>query len=409
MMKQYRYEGIDAGGAKLQGVVEAPDRADAIRKAREFCRVLVKLEPVKGAKVNAVLQADVGMLLSGGRISVKKLALLSSQLAIELKAGLPLVRALRLSAEHEEERHLKNVLTKVADDVESGIPLSKSFRTHAPKLPATFLETIRAGEASGALDKSFDRLRIYYEKAAAISSKVGSAMIYPSILLAVAVVVVVMIMIFAVPVFQESFVSLGNRLPLPTRVLIGISDFMVGHLWLLVIVVLALILGGIFYGRTDAGRHTYAKLSMTLPGISRVNRMNAAAQFATTMTTMLSSGLTLVQALKITAGAASNLLIREDLQRAIAALMDGRTISGALMKSRYFPPLLVEMASVGEQTGNMEETLEIISDYYTKEVDVAVKRALGILEPCITLALALLVVFILLAVYMPIFSMYGSI
>ena len=408
-MKQYRYEGISPGGAQIRGVVEASDKAEAVRKARESCRVLVKLEPMAGGRATQLLQADLGTLLSGGKIKAKKLALLSSQLAIELKAGLPLVRSLRLVAEHEGDKYLQNVLTKVADDVESGVPLSKSFKNRAPKLPATFIETIKAGEASGRLDESFHRLRIYYEKADAISSKVGSAMIYPSILLTVAVMVVAVIMIFAVPVFKDSFASMGNRLPLPTRVLIGISDFLVQNLALLLVFLVILILGAILYGRTNAGRQPWAKLAMTLPGISLVNRMNAAAQFATTMSTILSAGLPLVQAVKITGDTASNLLIRKELYGAVAALMEGRTMSSALLKSRYLPHLLVEMTAVGEQTGNLEETMDIVSDYYTREVDTAVKRALGILEPCITIALAILVVFILLAVYMPIVSMYGAI
>ena len=409
MMKQYRYEGVSSGGTRIHGVVEASDRNEAIRKARESCRVLVKLEPVTGGKVSELLKTDVGTLLSGGRIKAKKLAILSSQLAIELKAGLPLVRSLRLVAENEGDRHLKSVLTRVADDVESGVPLSKALKHRAPKLPATFIETVKAGEASGHLDESFNRLRIYYEKVDAVSSKVGSAMIYPALLLTVAAIVVAVIMVFAVPVFQDSFTAMGSRLPLPTRVLIGISDFMVHNLFLLVVLIVVLVLSLILFGRTNPGRHLYARIAMTLPGIGRVNRMNAAAQFASTMSTILDSGLTLVQALKITADTASNLLIREELEGAIQALLEGRTMSGALMESRYLPHLLVEMAAVGEESGNMEETTTIVSDYYTREVDTAVKRALGILEPCITIALALLVVFILLAVYMPIVGMYGAV
>lgn len=408
-MKQFRYEGYSPSGAPIQGVVDAADKADAVRKAKEYCRVLVKLEPAPGTKLNDAMSADIGVLLSGGKIKAKKLALLSSQLAIELKAGLPLVRSLRLVAENEEDKYLKRVLSNVADDVESGISLSRSFKNRAPKLPATFIETIKAGEASGRLDESFDRLRIYYEKSADISSKVGSAMIYPSMLIAVAIIVVAIIMIFAVPVFKESFSSMGNQLPLPTRVLIGISDFLVNNILLIIAIVAALILSLLIFGKSNAGRHTYAKLAMTLPGISRVNRMNAAAQFASTMSTMLSSGLTLVQSAKITSDTASNLLVQEDLEGAITALLEGRTMTSALYNSDYLPHLLVEMTAVGEQTGKMEETLDIISEYYTKEVDTAVKRALGILEPCITIVLALLVVFILLSVYMPIFTMYGSI
>lgn len=408
-MKQYRYEGFSPSGAPLQGVVDAADKADAVRKAKEYCRVLVKLEPAPGSKMNDAMNADIGVLLSGGKIKPKKLALLSSQLAIELKAGLPLIRSLRLVAENEEDKYLKGILSEVADDVESGMALSRAFKNRAPKLPTTFIETIKAGEASGHLDESFDRLRVYYEKIANISSKVGSAMIYPAMLISVAIIVVAIIMIFAVPVFKESFSSMGNTLPLPTRVLIGISDFMVNNILLLIAITAVLIIAAILLRKTSAGRHAYAKLAMTFPGIGDVNKMNAAAQFSATMSTMLGSGLSLMQAAKITSDTASNLLVQEDLEDAVTALVEGKTMSSALYDSENLPHLLVEMTAVGEQTGKLEDTLNVVSEYYTKEVDTAVKRALGILEPCITIVLALLVVFILLAVYMPIFSMYSAI
>lgn len=408
-MKSFRYEGLSASGAPVTGVVEASDKNDAIRKAKESCRVLVKVEPVSAGKLNEALNADIGVLISGGKIKAKKLALLSSQLAIELKAGLPLIRSLRLVAENEEDKHLKKILSEVADDVESGLPLSRAFKNRAPKLPATFIETIKAGEASGHLDDSFNRLQTYYENADAVASKVGSALIYPAMLIAVAVVVVVIIMVFAVPVFKDSFASMGNELPLPTRILIGMSDFMTQNILLLIAIVAMIAIGLILFGKSSFGRHFYAKLAMTFPGICLVNQMNAASQFSSTMSTMLASGLTMVQAARITADTAENLLIQEALEQSVAALVEGRTMSRALARCDYFPNLLVEMTAVGEQTGKLEETLDVVSAYYTKEVDTAVKRALGILEPCITIFLALIVVFILLSVYLPIFTMYGSV
>lgn len=408
-MKSFRYEGISPSGAPVQGIVEATDKNDAIRKAKESCRVVVKVESATGAKLNDALNLDVSVLLSGGKIKAKKLALLSSQLAIELRAGLPLIRSLRLVAENEEDKFVKGVLSDVADDVESGMTLSRAFKNRAPKLPATFIETIKAGEASGHLDEAFQRLKTYYENSDAVASKVTSAMIYPAMLIVVAVVVVVVIMVFAVPVFKSSFESMGNTLPLPTRMLIGMSDFMTQNILLLLVIVAALVVAVILFGKTDVGRHFFAKLGMTFPGICLVNQMNAASQFASTISTMLSSGLTLVQSAKITADTAQNLLIKEALENAVSALVAGHTMSSALHSCPYLPNLLVEMTAVGEQTGKLEETLDVVSEYYTKEVDTAVKRALGILEPCITIFLAVIVVFILLSVYLPIFSMYGSV
>lgn len=408
-MKPFRYEGLSASGAAVEGVVEAIDRDDAAAKAREYCRVLVKIEPVSAGRMNDIMNADIGLLLSGGKIKAKKLALLSSQLAIELKAGLPLVRSIRLVAENEEDKHLKKILEDVADDVQAGHSLAKSFQTRAPKLPSTFIETIRAGEASGRLDDSFARLKVYFENADAVASKVGSAMIYPAMLIAVAVVVVFIIMIFAVPVFEDSFSSMGNELPLPTKMLIAMSNFMTDNFLLLAAIIAIIAIGFILFGKSEAGRHTYARLAMTFPGIGLVNQMNAAAQFASTLSTMMESGLPLVQATRITAATAENLLVSEEIEAACKGVLEGHTLSHGLHRSKYLPNLLLEMTAVGEETGHLEETLTVVSEYYTKEVDTAVKRALGILEPCITIILALLVVFILLSVYLPIFSMYGSV
>ena len=405
-MTTYRYEGISSSGAKVEGIVEAFDKQDAVNKARENCRVLVKVEAAGNAKANAILNADIGDLISGGKIKAKPLSLLCSQLAIELKAGLPLVSALRLVAENEEDKKIKKLVSEVADDVHAGNTLAESFATRGPKLPRTFIETIRAGEESGKLDDTFSRLEKFYEDQAAVSGKVASAMIYPAMLITVAIVVVFIIMVYAVPVFENSFASMGNELPGVTKALIAVSHFMVDNLLLLIAIIAALVIGAILYGKTDSGRHVYAWLKLKFPGISGVNKMNAAVQFCSTLSTMLSSGLPMVSAARITAATSPNVLIEEDILAAAEGVVEGNRLGDGLKKSKWFPSLLLEMTAVGEETGKLEETLTVVTEYYQKEVSAAVKRALEILNPAITMVLAALVVFILLSVYLPLFSMY---
>lgn len=407
-MTTYRYEGMSASGGKVEGVVEAFDEQDAVARAKENCRVLIKVEPVSNGKLNDIMNTDLGDLFSNGKIKPKSLSLLCSQLAIELKAGLPLVSSLKLVAENEEDKKLKKLLNEVADDVHAGNGLADSLALRGPTLPGTFIETVRAGEESGRLDECFDRLKKYYENAAAVGGKVASAMVYPIMLITVAVVVVFIIMVAAVPVFEDSFSSMGNELPWVTQALIDISHFMTDNLILLIVIIAAVAMGIVLYGKTDNGRHLYARIALTFPGFDMINQMNAASQFASTLSTMLSAGLPLVQATRITANTAENLLISEDINAACEGVIEGSRLGDGLKKSKWFPSLLLEMTAVGEETGKMEETLNVVSNYYTKEVDNAVARALGILEPCITIVLALLVVFILLAVYLPIFGMYGS-
>ena len=405
-MITYRYKGTTSSGASVEGVVEAFDKQDAIIRAKENCRVLISVEPVSGGKMNDLMNADIGDLLSGGKIKAKKLTLLCSQLAIELRAGLPLVSSLRLVAENEEDKKIKRILSEVADDVHAGNGLADSFAARGPGLPRTFIETVRAGEESGKLDETFEKLQKYYENADAVSSKVASAMVYPAMLISVAVIVVAIIMLKAVPVFEDTFSSMGNELPLPTKLLIAMSNFLVDNILLIIAVIAAAGLALFFYGRTDSGRHVYARLMLTFPGVNLVNRMNAASQFSSTLSTMLSSGLPLVSAARITANTSDNLLIAEDIEKAVTGVIEGNRLADGLDKSQWFPALLKEMVTVGEETGKLESTLDVVSDYYTKEVDVAVKRALDILNPVITIVLALIVVFILLSVYLPLFNMY---
>lgn len=405
-MTTYRYKGMTSSGAEVEGLVEAFDKNDAVVKAKENCRVLVSVEPVSGGKMNDILNADIGDLFSGGKIKAKALTLLCSQLSIELRAGLPLVSALKLVAENEEDKKLKKILTEVADDVHAGNGLADAFATRGPGLPRTFIETIRAGEESGKLDETFARLQTYYEKSAAVGSKVASAMVYPAMLIAVAVIVVGIIMIVAVPVFENTFAGMGNELPGVTKALIAMSNFMVNNWLLLIAIIAAAALGIIFYGKTDSGAHLYARIALSFPGLGLVNQMNAASQFATTFSTMLASGLPLVSAARITANTSENLLIQEDIEKAVTGVVEGNRLADGMKESPWFPTLLKEMITVGEETGKLEETLNVISEYYTQEVDAAVKKALDILNPAITMFLAAIVVFILLSVYLPIFSMY---
>ena len=249
-MTTFRYQGLSTSGAQIEGVVEAFDKADAVTKARENCRVLLNVEPVSAGKFNDIMNADLGTLIGGGKIKPKKLALLCSQLGIELKAGLPLVSSLQLVAENEEDKRVKKMLGEVADDVHAGNGLADSFEKRGTFLPKTFLETVRAGEESGKLDECFDRLKDYYEKSAAVGSKVKSALTYPIMLLVVAVIVITIIMVKAVPVFEDSFASMGNTLPLPTRMLIAMSNFMVDNILILLAVVIALILAVYFFKRS---------------------------------------------------------------------------------------------------------------------------------------------------------------
>ncbi len=405
-MTTYRYTGMSTNGAKVEGIVEAIDQQEAIIKAKANCKVVLSVKAE--SKASGVLNADIGELLGGGKVKDKQLSLLCSQLAIELRAGLPMVRALELVAENEPNATLKKILTQTAEDVQAGHGLADSFALRGPGLPKTFIETIKAGEESGRLDECFERLKAYYKNSGKVKSKVTSALVYPIMLIVVAVIVVAIIMIKAVPVFEDTFSSMGSELPGVTKALIATSHFFQNYYLLLIAIIAAIALAIKLYGTTESGKTTYAGVALSFPGIDLVNKMNGAAQFSSTMATMLASGLPMVKAAQITANVVDNYLISKDIQHAAEGVVAGNRLSDGLKKSVNLPALLLEMTGVGEETGNLEDTLNVINEYYTDEVSLAVDRALGILEPAITIVMALLVVFILLSVYLPLFSMYGS-
>lgn len=408
-MKRFRYEGLTETGQPLSGSIEAPDKIAALEKAREQCRVITGLEPEFSGNLADILHTDIGLLLSGGKIPHKKLAILCAQMHIQLKAGMPLVRALELAARNAPDALLQKLLTDSARDVRVGTPLADAFQRHGPGLPPAFIALIRAGELSGTLEDSFDRLRQHHEDAAGTAAKAGSALVYPALLICVAIIVVCVIMVYAVPVFQKSFAALGSDLPLPTRILMGISGFLSDHLALLIALAAFLAMGILMLRKSPRWAPLFARAALAMPILGPVNRMRSAASFSATLSALIAAGIPLTDALAIAGESVENLLLRQDIHTACRLLSEGRSLTQGLGESSRFPELLREMVSLGEETGNLEQTLQVVSGYYRAEVSTAVKRALDILEPAITLALAALVIFILLSVYLPIFGLYGAI
>ena len=407
-MAIYRYEGTGKEGLPISGTVEAPDREAATRLAQKRCQSLTRLAPDYLENLNRLLRMDMDVLLSGGRIRPKKLALLCTQLEISLRAGMPLIRSLELAARTAPDTYLKEVLLHTASDVQEGETLSDAFRSRCPGLPEVFLQTVHAGEASGTLTESFRRLAEYYSRSAATGSQIGSALIYPAMLLLVAMGVIAVILIYAVPVFEESFAHMGQSLPGPTAALIAVSGFLRSHLLLMFAAPACAVLGLILLSRTPKGKLVFGHLALRIPGIGPLLQQNAAARYAATLASLLDAGLPLLRAASIAAQAEGNLPIRQALEAAGMGIGEGRSFAEGL-QTRVLPPLLGEMAALGEETGHLAETLTLVSRHLSAETETRLKGLLSILEPCITLALAVLVIFILLCVYLPVFSMYGGI
>ena len=402
-MKAFNYIARSEAGGQVVGLAEANSREEAILQLKESGLIVVSIEEAADSKRN------LDLFLGAKKTKEKALSIVCNQFAILLKAGLPITRTLELIANQTEDKTLAGVLKNAADDVAAGYSLAASFERNGSNLPTTFIESIRAGEESGSLELVFERLSNYYEKTSKTKAKVKGAMIYPVFVMAIAVIVVIIIMIFAVPVFKDSFASMGEELPAITQFVIDSSDFLTHWWWLLAVVVLLVFIGIKIAKKNDDFRLLWSKLGTTVPVLGRINLMNAASEYAGTMSVMMSAGLPIVKAIGVTARSMTNYYMGHSLEQTMPDLEAGKTLAAALQAEGTLPELAIEMSAVGEQTGALETTLEVISEYYDNEVETATASAMSLLEPMIIVVLAGIVFVLLLSVYLPMFSMYGSI
>lgn len=402
-MKTFKYTARTTNGPASEGVIEANTQAEAVSLLRGDGLIVEHIEVVAG-------EHDIDLRIGTQKTKDKTLAVMCNQFAIILTAGLPIVRSIQLIASQTEDKTLKVILQNVSDEVAAGYSLADSFQKHGPGLPATFVESVRAGEQSGNLDVVFRRLSDFYEKQDKARGKLKSALIYPSFVVVVAVVVVAIIMVVAVPMFKSTFESLGGELPIPTKILIWTSDFMTNYFLVILGVFVAVFLGiKIGTKRNEDFRLRWAKMITQLPVIGKISQMTAASQYASTMSVMMEAGLPVVRAVEVTSATLSNYYMSQALASCGPDLEAGRTLTASLAKSEAFPQLAVEMTGVGEETGSLEHTLQVIADYYDNEVDTATTNAVNMIEPVMIVFLAVLVMIILLAVYLPMFTMYDSI
>lgn len=402
-MPIFKYKATTADGAEISGIVEAYDEFNAVDQIRQNNMV------VKYIKETEQKKGGLNTELTPPKIKEKNLSLMCSQFAIVLRSGMPIVRATEMIAKQTADKVLNKLLIQVAQDVGDGFGLAASFENKGKEmLPVSFIETVRAGEESGSLDVSFEKLADYFDRSAKTKQKVKSAMIYPVFLLGLAAIVIGIVMTWAVPTFAEMLFSLDAELPAITRGLIAISDFFAAYWLILLIVIVALIIGARLWSKTEKGRMFFAKAQLKIPILGNVARMKGASQLASTMNTMLSSGLTMVRTVTVCSRVLDNHFLATRLESAIVGLEEGRPLGACLAGCGCFPPLLVEMVSVGEQAGNLEETLDTVGAYYENETAVASERALGALQPAMTVILGLIIAFIVVALYLPMFTMYNA-
>lgn len=406
-MPTYKYSAVSRDGKRVSGVIDGFNEMDAVGKIKQTHNVILQIDEVKnkGDGESGFLSMQIG----GNKLNPKAFTLMCSQFAVILKAGIPIRRTVELIAAKMSDKPLKRVLNQVAEDVEAGRSLATSFAERGGKLfPVTFIETVRAGEESGSLDIAFDSIGKHYTKQTKIKSKVKGAMVYPIFTLVIAIIVVIVLMVKVVPTFTAIFDSYEAELPIMTQILIAMSEFF-GKYWLIILGVIAgIVLFFKLYGNTEKGRLNLAKFQLKLPVLGNIAILNGASQFANTMTMMLAAGLPMTRSVNITSRVMDNYYFSTEIGKVTSKLEEGYTVGKCLRDSGCMPDILVDMTSVGEESGELEQTLGMTAEYYDNELETATAAAIAKLEPAVLVFLAVFAGFIVIAIYMAMFGMYAA-
>jgi type IV pilus assembly protein PilC len=401
-MPSYNWKGKNRSGAVQEGTMVA-DSKDAVIGNLRKQQIIVTAVTEKGK--------EIALPKIGGGVSAKEIAIFTRQFSVMIDAGLPLVQCLEILGAQQNNRAFQKVLFTVRQDVEAGSTLADSMRKHPKVFDDLFTNMIAAGEAGGILDTILQRLSEYIEKKVKLISAVRKALIYPTAIIVIAIGVVWVILVWVIPVFATLFQSLagGASLPLPTRITIAASRFL-GSFWWLVLIVLGV--GGYFlnrYHKTYAGRRQIDAFLLRMPVLGQVLRKIAVARFCRTLATLISSGVPILDGLEITARTAGNAIIEDGIMRVRKSIEEGKTISDPLRETQIFPPMVVQMIGVGEQTGALDAMLQKIADFYEDEVDEAVANLLTLLEPVMIAFLGVVIGGIVISMYMPIFELISKI
>jgi len=396
----FEYKGKTLAGTTVSGELKAKDRNE-----------LEKLLRNNKILVSSVIKKPSSINLSFGRKKIKKVHIsrFTRQFATMIGAGLPMVQCLEILAQQSDSAGMRKVIGQVKESVQAGTTLAEALSKHKKTFDDLYVNMVDAGEIGGALDTILIRLAIYREKADALVRKVRGALIYPAVILVVAIGVTTLMLTFIVPVFAKMFSGVGAELPGPTKFVLGLSHFLRSNFLTGLIFLALLAVGFRFYVRTESGRLTIDKLLLKLPLIGNLLRKSAISRFTRTLGTLISSGVSILEALDITAKTAGNKVIQNAIKKSVVSIAEGETITQPLKETGVFPPMVTQMISVGEKTGGLDDMLNKIADFYEEEVDAAVSALTSIIEPVVIIFMGVIVGGILISMYLPMFDIIGKI
>jgi len=396
----YVWKGRTVGGEIQTGELTLESQDEALSALRKR-RIIISSVREKKAEMK------MGLPKMGGGVSTRDLAIFTRQFATMINAGLPLVQCLDILSKQTEKADFRSVIAQVMRDVEAGTTLAEAMgkKEHAKVFDELFVNMVEAGEAGGILDNILQRLATYIEKAEALKRKIKGAMVYPAVVLSVAVLATSFMLIFIIPTFARMFTGFGAELPLPTKIVMGLSSFLRAYWWAMIGTGIAITVGLQRYYMTEKGHLQIDTFLLKVPVLGDVLRKGAVARFTRTLATLISSGVPILNGLEITARTAGNRVVQNAIMAARASIREGETIAAPLRQSTVFPQMVVQMISVGEETGALDDMLTRIADFYDDEVDTAVDSLTSLIEPIMIVVMGSIVGGMVIAMYLPMFKL----
>ena len=398
-MRSFVWKGRTRSGKAQSGVLSANSKEEVIETLRKQKIIVTSVK----AKAKEIKLPTIGPGVKQGEVGI-----FTRQLSVMIDAGLPIVQCLEILASQQENKRFQEILYNIKANVEEGMTFADSLRRHPKIFNPLYTNLVEAGETGGIMDTILQRLSLYIEKSQSIKRQVKSAMIYPAVILSVTVIVIVVLMIWVIPAFAKIFEGMGAELPTLTKFVINMSYFVKDYFLIVIAVVGGIIALLYYYYQTKQGRMVIDRIKLNLPVFGDLLRKVSIARFTRTLGTLISSGVSILDALEITARTSGNAVIEKAVMKTRESIAEGKTIAEPLKETDEFPPMVTSMIGVGEQTGALDTMLQKIADFYDEEVDVAVAGLTALLEPVMIVVLGVVIGFIVIAMYLPEFQLIGQ-
>lgn len=387
-------------GKEVKGSIEAADKEEAAARIKEQGQMVIKVEAESG------LSKDINLSFGGKKASTRDLSVFCRQFVSISTAGVPIVDALEMLGDQTENKALQEAIFAVKASVQQGNTLANSMRQQGGIFPSIMINMVEAGESSGNLETSFDRMATQFEKSTRIQQLVKKSMIYPIALTVIVVAVVIVMMVLVIPTFSDMYADMGQELPAITRFVVGLSNFVVHKWYLLIAIVVGIVVAYKIFAATETGKYIIADVSRKAPIFGNMTVKSGSAQFARNLSTLTAAGLSMIDSLDIVAKTMTNLRFRDAVLDAKEKVAQGRPLSEPLRNSQVFPNMIIHMIGIGEETGNMEDMLITAATYFEEEVEVATEQVSAVIEPLLIVVMAAVVGVIIMSVLIPMFGMY---